>query len=84
MNCICLAKYILKLLKKLKKNLKENKWNIIDSDKDDNKYIDCYIKSSADYLVTNDKHFNILKEIRFPNVNCISIEEFMEILKKLQ
>ncbi len=34
------------------------KWNLIFSDEDDNKYIDCYIKSNADYLVTNDKHFN--------------------------
>ena len=38
------------------------KWNIIARDEDDNKYIDCYIKSNADYIVTNDKHFNILKK----------------------
>lgn len=59
------------------------KWNLISADLDDNKYIDCYIKSGADYLVTNDRHFNLLKEIAFPKVECITIEEFMEILKKL-
>lgn len=59
-------------------------WNIIKADPDDNKYIDCYIKANADYIVTNDKHFNILKQISFPKVNCITIEEFMEILKTLQ
>lgn len=60
------------------------KWNIISRDEDDNKYIDCYIKSRADYLVSNDKHFNVLKEINFPKVNCVTIEEFIEILKGAQ
>ena len=60
------------------------KWNLISLDEDDNKYIDCYIKSSADYLVTNNKHFNIVKEIEFPKVTCITIEEFMEILHGLE
>jgi predicted nucleic acid-binding protein len=41
------------------------------------------MKVDADYIVTNDKHFNILKQIEFPKVNCITIEEFMEILKTL-
>ncbi len=59
------------------------KWNLISLDEDDNKYIDCYIKSRADYLVTNDKHFNIVKQLAFPKVHCITIEEFMEILETL-
>lgn len=37
------------------------KWNIIDVDKDDNKFVDCAIAGNCNYLVTNDKHFNILK-----------------------
>jgi len=60
------------------------RWNIITADEDDNKYIDCYIKSRADYIVTNDKHFNILKQISFPKVDCITVEEFVEMLNKLQ
>ena len=60
------------------------KWNLITVDPDDNKFVDCAIAANADYIVTNDKHFNILKEINFPKVNYITIEEFMEILEGLQ
>ena len=56
------------------------KWNLINSDPDDNKYSDCAIISNADFLVTNDKHFNILKTINFPKLNVINAIEF---LKKL-
>jgi hypothetical protein len=40
-----------------------------------------FIKSgSADYLVTNDHHFNILKGVPFPKINLLSIVEFLDIL----
>lgn len=32
-------------------------------DPDDNKFIDCYVAAYADYLVTNDNHFNVLQQI---------------------
>ena len=44
-------------------------WRLITIDPDDNKFIDCAVAANADYLVTNDKHFNVLKEIDFPKVN---------------
>jgi len=56
------------------------KWNLIEEDKDDNKFVDCYLISNSDVLVTNDKHFNILKEIDFPKVNIIKIDLFENIL----
>lgn len=55
-------------------------WNLIISDPDDNKFSDAYISGNADYLVTNDAHFNILKTIKFPTVNIISADEFLQIL----
>lgn len=58
------------------------KWNIIDADKDDNKFVDCAIAGNCDYLVTNDKHFNILKEHGNDLVKLINIQEFIEILNK--
>ncbi len=58
-------------------------WNLITEDPDDNKFVDCAIIAGADYLVTNDKHFNILKQIAFPVVIPIKANEFLEILKKL-
>lgn len=56
-------------------------WNLLYSDVDDNKFVDCAIASNADYLVTNDKGYNILKNIKFPSLAIITIDEFVEILK---
>jgi uncharacterized protein len=55
------------------------KWDLITEDKDDNKFVDAYIASNADYLVTNDRHFNVLKDIEFPFVNVISIDSFLNL-----
>lgn len=51
-------------------------WNLIESDKDDNKFADCAVAGNADFLITNDRHYNILKTIGFPPINVISLEEF--------
>lgn len=56
------------------------KWHLIEQDEDDNKFVDCAIASNADYIVTNDKHFNILKNITFPKVGIITAEEFKNVL----
>ena len=55
-------------------------WRLIERDVDDNKYVDAAIVGLADYIVTNDQHFNILKTVNFPKVNTISIEEFLKII----
>ncbi len=55
-------------------------WNLISADPDDNKYSDCAIAFNADYLVTEDKHFNILTTVPFPEVPTLSLDEFMKIL----
>lgn len=56
------------------------KWQLITSDPDDNKFADLAISENADYLVSNDKHFNDLKAVDFPNVRVIDIYEFKCIL----
>ncbi len=56
------------------------KWNIIEVDKDDNKFVDCAIASNCNYLVTNDKHFNVLKEHGNDLVKLIDINEFVNLL----
>lgn len=56
------------------------KWNLIFKDYDDNKFVDLAVISNADFIVTNDNHFNILKEIEFPKVEIIKLEEFMKII----
>ncbi len=59
------------------------KWELLKIDYDDNKFVDTAIVGNVDYIVTNDRHFNPLKEIDFPKVEIISIDDFLEIVKKL-
>lgn len=54
-------------------------WNLISADPDDNKFVDCAIAGNVDYIVTNDKHFDVLKNINFPKVNIINIDEFKKL-----
>ena len=56
------------------------RWQLIEIDKDDNKFVDRSIAGNADYLVTNDKHFSVLKTIEFPPITIITIDEFLELL----
>lgn len=56
------------------------KFHLIEEDEDDNKFVDCAIVANASYIVSNDRHFNILKTIPFPKVELISIAEFSEML----
>lgn len=57
-------------------------WNAIPADPDDNKFFDAAVAGDADFLVTNDAHFNEAKKIEFPIINILSADEFLEILKK--
>jgi putative PIN family toxin of toxin-antitoxin system len=55
-------------------------WNLITEDPDDNKFVDCAIAANAKFIVTEDHHFNVLKEISFPTVEVINIDEFLKEL----
>jgi len=56
------------------------RWNLISADPDDNKFADCALNAGVDYIVTNDKHFNILNKIEFPPIKIINIEMFKKII----
>ena len=56
------------------------KWNLITADPDDNKFVDCALNTGADYIVTNDHHFNVLQTLGFPPIKVINIETFKSIL----
>jgi uncharacterized protein len=55
---------------------------LIISDADDNKFADCAFAADADFLITNDKHFDILKTISFPQINTARLGEFESLLKE--
>ena len=52
-----------------------------DIDKDDDKFVDCAIASNADYIVTEDSHFKHLKNIPFPPLVILSLDEFYSSLE---
>ena len=54
--------------------------NIIQADPDDNKFVDCAFVGNVHYIVTDDKHFNILKKTTFPTIPVITAEIFKEII----
>lgn len=56
-------------------------WRLIYPDLDDNKFVDCAVAASADYLVTNDKDFNQLKTLPFPKIKVLNMAEFVELLE---
>lgn len=56
------------------------RFNLIKADVDDNKFVDCAIVANASFIVSQDRHFDVLRLIDFPKVELISIDEFMELL----
>ena len=57
-------------------------WNAITADPDDNKFFDIAVAADVDYLVTNDKHFDMAKNLSFPKVNILTAEDFLDLLNK--
>lgn len=59
-------------------------WELIKVDPDDNKFVDCALMANADFIITEDNHFNVLKNIPFPKIAVLSLTEFHHlILNKL-
>lgn len=57
------------------------RFQLIDVDPDDNKFVDCAIVSGAKYIVSEDHHFNVLQRIDFPKVDVIGIDQFLNDLQ---
>ena len=55
-------------------------WQLIERDPDDNKFADLAIAAQVDYLVTNDRHFDVLKEYDYLPLQCVTLDQFKEIL----
>jgi putative PIN family toxin of toxin-antitoxin system len=52
----------------------------ITADPDDNKFVDCAFASNATFIVSEDSHFDILKDISFPRLLVLKLKEFLKIL----
>jgi len=57
------------------------RFNLISADPDDNKFVDCAIVANARYIVTNDHHYNVLRNIKFPSVDVMNLTDFLDLLR---
>ena len=58
------------------------RWGLITADPDDNKFVDCAFAAGATYIVSDDSHFSILRDITFPQLMVLRLKEFLETLQK--
>lgn len=56
-------------------------WQLISKDKDDNKFVDTFIASKTDLLISNDSSITALRGNKFPPVNIMTLQEFSNMLK---
>lgn len=57
------------------------KYQLIIQDPDDDKFANCAINTNADYILTHDRHFDVLKSTEFPVVNIIRLPELKHLLE---
>lgn len=55
-------------------------FDLIKADPDDNKFVDCAVVAGAKFIVTNDRHYDLLKTIDFPKIDVISLDNAMKLL----
>lgn len=59
------------------------KWRLIEADHDDDKFVDCAFAANATYIVSEDKHFDVLKSIAFPRIAVLKLVQFLQTLQTL-
>ena len=55
---------------------------LITADPDDDKFVDCAFKANARYIVTQDHHYDVLKQTPFPFIDVVGIDEFIKVLRE--
>ncbi len=60
------------------------RWFAIKNDPDDDKFVDCAVAANAICIVTEDKHFNILKQNSFPKVEVMNMNAFKLFFEKVR
>lgn len=54
---------------------------LIKDDQDDDKFVDCAFAANATYIVSDDKHYDVLKDIEFPKLLVMKLKEFLGLLQ---
>lgn len=55
--------------------------HLIEEDHDDDKFVDCAFAANATFIVSDDKHYNVLKDISFPKILVLKLKEFLGLLQ---
>ena len=55
-------------------------FNLIAADPDDDKFVDCAVAGNAKFIVTEDSHYDVLRNIDFPKVDIIKLDEIIQKL----
>jgi predicted nucleic acid-binding protein len=62
----------------------QRKWMLFGTaesgDHDDDKFVYCAFAANAMFIVSDDSHFDVLKEIAFPQLLVLKLKEFLAIL----
>jgi putative PIN family toxin of toxin-antitoxin system len=56
-------------------------WQLVENDKDDNKFVDCYFASQSDHIISNDRHLRGLVTNEFPPLSVLSYDDFEQQYK---
>lgn len=57
------------------------KFWLFEADHDDDKFVNCAFAANATYIVSNDKHFDILERIQFPRLFVLKLQQFLQLLE---
>ena len=52
--------------------------DLIKQDWDDNKFVDCAFVCQADFIVTDDGHFQDVSDSKFPRFRVMGLDEFAQ------
>lgn len=60
------------------------KMHLIIADPDDNKFVDCAFAANARYIVSEDRHYEVLRNIDYPRIEVVDVDNFVKILKGMR
>ena len=73
--------YAILTRKNVRKLIPYYHFGLITADPDDNKFVDCAIAANARFIVSEDRHFDVLKDYSFPKVDVIGLDLFASLLE---
>ena len=60
----------------------QKRYHIIETDPDDNKFVDCAITANAKYIVTQDRHYDVVRFNPKYDFTAVDIDYFLDYLQK--